>query len=168
MASSNSTNSTCVYDTAFHRNTDPNYNWTQAWDTYRDVSYSNENALQGLFSTKSGNAQLAIPGCFYLGTLNETKVQQCEKGGGMAVLTSYTDHIMDADVWFCALRGRTIKFQDTPLTPTDDDLMQMRTNITGPEPITCNLPSRNAASPRMTLSHWLLILIVGLTSIMGL
>lgn len=170
MATTNSTNSTCVFDTAFQRVTDPNFNWTEARNEYNDPWRSRTSALSDLFRTRVGEKQfVSFPGCFYLGPVNADRVKECEEGGGMAVLTSYAHHIVDADVWFCALRGGNGESasQDLP-PPTDDDLFHMKGLITGPEPLTCNLPSKNAAAPRAALSHWLPLLAVGLTSVVAL
>lgn len=170
MATTNSTNSTCVFDEAFHRVTDPNYNWTQARHEYMDSSQGRTSALKDLFTTRLGDTQYSTnPGCFYLGTATADKVKQCEDGGGMAVITSYTHHIMDADVWFCALRGWSGKVGSQAPSPlTDDDLFHMKGFIKGPEPLTCNMPSQNSAVPRAALSRWLPLLAVGLTSVVAL
>lgn len=169
MATSNSTNATCVFDVTFHRVMDPNYNWTQARQEYTDGWSDNTHQLRKLFSARVGNSEFAIPGCFYLGTVDSTKVQECENGGGMAVLSSYTHEIVDADVWFCALRNPDVKAASSaPKPPTDDEIRSMQNNITSGPALTCNLPSRNAASHRHSISSWLPLLAVGLTSLVAL
>lgn len=158
----NSTNSTCVLDTAFHTVTDPSYNWTKAGDDYEDLG--DLNVLEQLFAVRVGNSWTRVPGCFYLGTLNETKVKRCEDGGGVAIISSRTKQVSDADVWFCGLPGTSGQFP-APNPLTDEDLNKMMRSVGIRQPITCNMPSRNAASPRAPLPVWIPVFAVVLTSI---
>lgn len=171
MSMSNSTNianstSTCAYDAVYARVTDPAYNWTSAWYQYRDGWSGRTSALRSLFRTRVGDQSLALPGCFYIGVLDETDVEECEKGGGMAVVTTRTREILDVDVWFCALPGDS-QLLHAPSPPTDDDFYRMRYNVSH-DPITCIMPSQNAAAPRAALSHWVPLIAVGLASMVAL
>lgn len=165
MTTSNSTSTTCALDAAFHTVNNPSYNWTKAWDDYRDAWTGDKNVLEQLFAVRVGDKWTSIPGCSYLGTLNETKVKRCEDGGGMAVITSRTKHVSDADVWFCGVPGTSGKLP-APNPPTDDDLNELRHSVGGPEPITCLMPSRNTASHRAPLSGWIPMIAIVLASLM--
>lgn len=171
MPTSNSTNianstSTCAYDAVYARVTDPAYNWTSAWDQYRDGWSGRTSALTALFKTRVGDQWVGLPGCFYLGVLDETKVEECEKGGGMAVVTTRTKDIVDVDVWYCALPSNS-PILPAPSRLTDDNFYQMRYNVSQ-DPITCIMPSQNAAAPRAALSHWAPLIAVGLASMVAL
>lgn len=164
MAYMNSTNSTCVFDNALHRVTDPSYNWTRANEEYRDGARN--EALARLLATSVGKSAVRLPGCFYLGTMDETAVQECEKGGGMALLISITKRLLDADVWFCGIPGESALIQ-APNPATDTDLNKIQMYVPG-NPIICNLPSQNAASHRASFSQWMPLIAIGITSLVVL
>lgn len=166
----NSTNATatCPYDSVFERVTDPAYNWTAAWDYYHDEWAGRQHALSNLFRTRVGDKWIGIPGCWYLGVLDNDKAKECEKGGGMAVVTTRSKDIADTDVWYCALPG-TSDLVPAPNPITDDDFYRMRFNVSQ-QPITCIRPDQNNsdAPPRAMLSHWLPFVAVALTSAVAL
>lgn len=107
------------------------------------------NALQQLFAVQVGDEWFSIPGCFYVGILNETKVERCEDEGGMAVVTSRTEHVSDTDVWFCGLPGNSGKLP-APNPPTDNDLNKLEAQRRGAT--THHLPCAQSVLDRTSTS----------------
>ncbi|EJT51023.1 hypothetical protein A1Q1_07817 [Trichosporon asahii var. asahii CBS 2479] len=144
------------------------YNWTQAYDKYNPNQFDVEqhDRLEKLFMVNSdpGYNWGTMPGCFYLGTLNRTKVDTCQSYGGMAIMNSRTRDIVDADVWYCGLRAQDYDpRKDTDAINTR--ISELRSGMSDLA-ITCQVPGSSAA--RRIPWSWTPVLSVGVTSLVAL
>lgn len=159
-----SVNESCSLESAF-QTVNSSYNWTHAKENYNLVSRGDmlgKEALKDLWAVNAERPGMwyAMPGCFVLGTLNRTKVEECEAQGGMAILNSRTKTILDADVWFCGLQGGP-KHRDT-VYDTIVNVTTMKSNLH--HVIICSSPS---AAHRISWS-WAPVLLVAITSLVTL
>ena len=101
-------NATCPLESAF-QTVNSSYNWTLANEKYSqyniDADKQDDLEVLLLVNANPGVDWGYTPGCYFLGTLDEKKVKQCEELGGMAIVNSRTKRVVDADVWFCGLPG---------------------------------------------------------------
>lgn len=167
MATGSSINETCPLEPAFQVVNGSTYNWTNAWDQFRRVdgrNISGRTELQQIWSVNLGKEGkwAKLPGCFILGTINRTKVEDCESYGGMAILNSRTKNVLDADVWYCG-------FQGGPEHNNDDDINHSIVRMYSPGGLrgilVCNFLEN--AAPRSSWA-WAPMLLVGLTSLAAL
>lgn len=160
-----SLNGTCPLESAF-QSVNSSYNWTQAYEKYNqnDFSPDGKDGLEvlTLVNADAGRDSGSMPGCFFLGTLNRTNVEQCESAGGMAIVNSRTKHIVDADVWYCGLPANG--YERSGPRPDTAAVDALKTAVDAPI-ITCQVP--HSAGHRLALS-WAPILIVGLSSLVAL
>lgn len=167
--STNNATATCPYDSVFERVANPDtYNWTSAWDQYHDEWTGRTHALGNLFRTRVGDKWIGLPGCWYLGVLDNERAKKCEEGGGMAVVATRSKDIVDADVWYCGIPGTSDQVP-APNPISDDYFSLMKSNVSE-NPLICNRPDQNEsdAPHRAVLSHWLPLLAVALTSAVAL
>lgn len=158
-------NETCPLESAFQA-VNSSYNWTHAYKTYdqytADIDTKDQLEVLLLVNANPGRDFGSTPGCFFLGTLNRTKVEQCESVGGMAIVNSRTKKAIDADVWFCGLPGNG--YERSGPRPDSSLVMDIKRRVDDVL-ITCVSPPSSAAL-RPAWS-WIPMLAVGLSSLVA-
>lgn len=158
-----SANATCPLESAF-QTVNSSYNWTEAYQKYNqysvDVDTKDHLEVLLLVNANPGVNWGYTSGCYFLGTLDQKKVEQCEGLGGMAIVNSRTKKVVDADVWFCGLPGNG--YERNGPRPNTTIVDRLQSGITD-SVITCTAPT--SAAHRTTAWSWAPMIAVGLTSL---